>query len=363
MKKAITLITGILLAGAANAQTSVTLYGLVDAGFLFQNRNGGSGAIATTTHPLYLFNSGGDATSAIGLRGIEDLGGGYNVGFQLEGQFQIGSGALTVPGTLFNEYSNVFLGTPYGRMTVGKQIDPAYIALAQVDPRGLSNAFSAAGWWNFLQGNSANPSGTVYEQNAVSYSTKAGDFLFGALYGFGNTPGSISQGQTISTGLTYDNGHAILSAAYLQKNNATGARDLRTWMLGGGYRVGSLTVKGGYTDYRLPLGNNVAPIGNTPPSHVIVAHGGLNWSISPAQTMTIAYYFSEDRLNAENGTSTYVISEDYFLSKRTKIYGFAGLMKAKKETNGLTSLMTASLTTGYPGSYTTGIGIGIQHRF
>lgn len=173
----------------------------------------------------------------------------------------------------------------------------------------------------------------------------------------------MSQGRTISTGLVYDDGTLIGSGSFLIKNDSTGTRDLRIWSVGGGFRLGDFRFRGLYTDYDLPQGNTVAVIGTSPASHVIVGGGGVNWQLTPAQMLTAAYYFAENRSDKTNATSSYVISDDYSLSKTTTVYGFAGLMASKKGATGLTNLTTAALTSGYPGANTTSIGFGIVHKF
>ncbi|WP_107314790.1 porin [Burkholderia metallica] len=361
-----TVFAVVLLAvtSIAHAQSSVTLYGRTDAGFLFQNQNGVSAAIGKTKSNLFVFNgAGGENTNIYGLLGKEELGGGFQVGFQLQGQFNIGTGALLSSGTIFSQFSNVYLKSAYGTIKVGQQIDPAYVAMAHVDPRDVSQAYSAAGWWNFLQGKSVAPSQTVFESNAISYSYSAKNLSGGVLYRFGNLPGALSQGRTISTGLVYDDGTLIASGSFLMKNDSTGTRDLRIWSVGGGVRLGDFCFRGLFTDYRLPQGNAVALIGTSPASHVIVGGGGVNWQLSPAQMLTAAYYFAENRQDTMDATGSYVISDAYSLSKATTIYGFVGLMTAKKGATGLTSLTTAALTSGYPGANTTSIGVGIVHRF
>jgi predicted porin len=364
VRKNLFAIIPMAFASAAYAQSSVTIYGILDTGLLFQSANGGPGVGGKTTKDVLVLNgAGGDAGNLFGLQGKEDLGGGLHAGFVLEGAFNIGTGALQSSNTLFANKANVYLENSYGRLTLGQQLDPAYLAMGAADPRDLRHAYSAAGWWNFLQGKYTAPSGTVYESNAASYSYKMRDLSASVLYRFGNEAGSLAQGRTISTGIVYDNGTVIGSGSFLVKNDATGARDLRVWSLGAGYRIGDFTFRGLYTDYDLPEGNAVTVIGTTPRSHVIVTGAGVNWQLSPFQTLTAAYYFSENKLDSSNATSSYVVSDDYWLSKRTKLYGYVGLMSSKRGANALTNLTTAELTSGYPGMNTTTVGLGIQHRF
>lgn len=360
-----TIVAGSLFfaCGLANAQSSVTLYGVIDAGVLYQSKDGGPKNGGHTSKSTYIFMSSGDAWNRFGMRGIEDLGGGIRAGFQLEGEFNAGNGALSPAGTIFGHYANVFVDSGYGKVTIGKQIDPAYLAFAATDPREIRNAFSGAAWWSVLNGTNPAPSSTLYENNAVSYGYKGHDVSVGVLYGFGNVAGSTAAGQTISAGLSYDNKSLILDAAYLQKNSVQGGRDLRTWSAGIGYRFGPVTLKAAYTDFYQPLGNNLAVFAPTPRSDIRVADVGVSWRVNPSNYLILAYYFAEDRLNTANATSSIVLSEDYLLSKSTKLYGFVGAMNAKAKATPMTSLMTSSLTAGVPNSTAVAVGVGIQTRF
>ncbi|WP_250502110.1 porin [Caballeronia sp. AZ7_KS35] len=364
MKKSLIAAISVIMASTACAQSSVTLYGTLDAGLLYQSKNGGPGGGGKSDHSLVMFNgSGNQSANFFGLLGTEDLGGGWKAGFNLQGQFDIGSGALQSSSSLFSQKANIFLENPYGRLTLGKQIDPAYVALVRVDPLEYSQSFSAAGPWYLLEGKNAVPAQTVWESNSASYSYKGHDFSASALYRFGNAPGSLSQGRAISTGVSYDNGTVLGAASFLTQNDSTGRRDLRIWALGAGYRIGDFIIRGVYEDFDLPQGNSDVVIGATPRSHVIMTGGGVTWKITPANSLTAAYYFSENRMDTTNATSSYVLNDDYWLSRRTKLYAFVGLMASKKGANGLTNVITAAHTSGYPGANTNVVGLGIQHKF
>ncbi len=354
----------LVLATGVHAQSSVTLYGTLDAGLLYQSKNGGPGGGGKSHDSLFMFNGAGNqSANYFGMLGTEDLGGGWRAGFNLQGQFDIGNGALQSSGSLFSQKANLFIENPFGRLTLGKQIDPAYVALVKVDPLEYSQSFSAAGPWYLLEGKNTVPAQTVWESNSASYSYRGHGVSVGALYRFGNTPGSLSQGRAISTGVSYDNGTLLGAASFLVQNDSTGKRDLRIWALGAGYRIGDFTIRGVYEDFDLPQGNADVVIGVTPRSHVIMLGGGVTWKMTPAQSLTAAYYFTEDRMNTTNATSSYVINDDYWLTKRTKLYGFIGLMASKKGANGLTNIITAAHTSGYPGENTNVVGLGVQHKF
>ena len=112
-----------LVAAGAHAQSSVTLYGIADAGIAYvhnaQNANGSNAS------SLVKFSSGNLSGSRWGLRGIEDLGSGLSALFQLENGFNIGTGALGQGGREFGRKAVVGLGSStYGTVTLGRQYDP-----------------------------------------------------------------------------------------------------------------------------------------------------------------------------------------------------------------------------------------------
>src|SRR5471032_595894 len=98
-----------VLAGAAQAQTSVTVYGEVDTGVLYQNISAASyNAAAKNTGSFLGLKDGGIYTSFLGFKGTEDLGDGWKANFKLQGAFQSPSGKFGLSGTagqaeLFNQ--------------------------------------------------------------------------------------------------------------------------------------------------------------------------------------------------------------------------------------------------------------------
>jgi predicted porin len=106
MKK--TLIAGTALAslaGVAQAQSSVTLYGLIDAGLTYTNSQiTGTGAGG---HSNWQMTSGGVQYSRWGLRGAEDLGGGLQAIFTLENGFNLNNGQLSSANRIFNRLAYV----------------------------------------------------------------------------------------------------------------------------------------------------------------------------------------------------------------------------------------------------------------
>lgn len=107
----------VLLPASANAQSSVTLQGVIDGGVTYVNNQHGGSAM--------LFDSGISAPNLLTFKGAEDLGGGNTAVFDLTSQFDLGSGA-TIPGAgrIFNRTAYVGLSNErLGTLTLGNQYD------------------------------------------------------------------------------------------------------------------------------------------------------------------------------------------------------------------------------------------------
>lgn len=115
------LLAAALLAagtGMAHAQSSVSIYGLIDLGLTYYSnaaKTGGGGA------SLLRMDSGIAQGSRIGFKGTEDLGGGLNAFFTLETGFGADDGSLGQGGLLFGRQSFVGLGSKdWGALSVGR---------------------------------------------------------------------------------------------------------------------------------------------------------------------------------------------------------------------------------------------------
>src|SRR6202012_2683688 len=116
MKKSAWLLAGFgMLAGSAQAQSSVTIYGIIDAGVTHLSNSNGK--------PVYALTSGVMSGSRWGFLGSEDLGGGYKAIFRLENGFNVNNGTAAQGGLEFGRQAYVGLGTPYGTVTFGRQYD------------------------------------------------------------------------------------------------------------------------------------------------------------------------------------------------------------------------------------------------
>src|ERR1700739_2517468 len=116
MKKSLVALAALgAFACGAHAQSSVTLYGIVDEGFNINTNAGGK--------HLYNLSSGVLQGSRWGLRGTEDLGGGLSAIFVLENGFDVNTGKLGQGGLMFGRQAYVGLSSRYGTVTLGRQYD------------------------------------------------------------------------------------------------------------------------------------------------------------------------------------------------------------------------------------------------
>jgi len=150
MKKSLLAIAAMTaFAGAAQAQSSVTVYGIMDVGYINQ-KSDGSGAAANTAARNSMIGTSAEQTSRLGFRGTEDLGGGKSAFFTIET-------GLTPTSTNFSNINNrqSFVGVSskgLGQASIGTQYTPVFNQLAATDVGQTNNM----------------PGSAIYPQNAVS---------------------------------------------------------------------------------------------------------------------------------------------------------------------------------------------------
>ena len=185
MKKNIPLAAALLAFGAttAHAQSSVTLYGVIDEGFNAISNSGG--------HRLYNMTSA--VVSGWGVTGAEDLGGGYKAIFKLESGFELNNGTLGQGGLMFGRTAYVGMSSPYGTAMLGRQYDLVedYVApFAALSVFGVYTMGHPGGVDDINHTNRIN--------NVLRYETPdLRGFRFGAMYSLGGVAGSFSQNSVI----------------------------------------------------------------------------------------------------------------------------------------------------------------------
>lgn len=181
LAQAAVLAVACLGAGSALAQSSVTLYGTADISVDNVHKTAGVRfvpALSATqgrSSTVSRVSPSGSSQTSIGLKGSEDMGGGYKASFVLEGQLSHDTGGLNQDGRLFGRQSYVGLTTPLGEVRLGRQYAPIFYSAAVITGERLSatDLYTEAGSTNNLQ---------VRQDNQISYWTAVGAFTGAVAY-------------------------------------------------------------------------------------------------------------------------------------------------------------------------------------
>ncbi|MBV8635306.1 MAG: porin [Burkholderiaceae bacterium] len=354
--------------GSAHAQSSVTLYGIVDAGIMTQNNSGTPSAGRTTS-----FVDAQILPSVYGMKGTEDLGDGLKAGFNLEGGFNVGNGTHNSPGVyqtqIFGREAKVTLGGEWGTVGAGLQVDPGIIASIATEPRGLTDSFSMLEYWilatvgNNTAGGGALQGG-IFDQNSVTYTYTKNGLYVGLEYGFGGVAGNNSANRTESIGVSYSLAGFVASGSYAKANNANpadGGTSSQIDVFGLGYDFGNVALRGQYGEFKSNyVGGNAA-------SDVKSWGVGVDWKTSIGNKINLSYYDAKDDGIIGGGKTTEIALLDVLaLSKRTQLYGQFAIVKADANA-GISSFIggvgayTAAVNSA--GNTTNYFGFGLQHEF
>lgn len=315
LKAAVLLST--ICSGGAFAQSSVTLYGVVDTSVLYQNH------ADHNNNTVLQMTDGAINASRYGLKGNEDLGGGLSAIFNLEGGFQPQSGALDSTNTIFNRHAYVGLRGSWGTLTLGRQDTLFFEQLGNYDPLTVGNYYNNS--WFFYQSAPRYSSMTKYEGTF-------GGLSVGASYALGGQAGSISAGSQAAVSLGYTTGTFSATGLYSQTHGVSGGvQDVAA--LGASYAFGPATIYAGFTHNTdssgmTEAGLTVQPVTNGRSSvrrKDIGGFTGATWQFTPAFSLTGAYYY--DAMRDAYGTpgldghrQSVAAFAQYNLSKSTWVY-------------------------------------------
>jgi predicted porin len=371
MKKAL-IAAALMSAGVvAQAQTSVTLFGRLDAGVEYMN--GLPNAAGTGSTSRWRGESGNWGTSLWGLKGSEDLGGGTHAIFHLEGSFNTMSGAGPGAGELWNRYAQVgATNDRFGTLLLGRALTLDGDDLWAYDPFGQSSWSSAS----LVRGRNWQAS-----SNNIAYdSPTIGGFALRSQYSLGNQT-SFNKGATGNGGplnnagrsaaleIKYTNSFVQLRALYDELRNVDGQLgdstngvwgSSREYMAGGNFFVGPVTLNVMYDALR-SSGVNGAAFGI--PTTATQIYGGATWHATPAAALIAAVY----HVNANNGAGNatmYTVGGSYSLSKRTLLdLQIATVRNSSHADFSLEANLPGAADNPLPGHSQTGAYAGIQHVF
>jgi len=350
MKKTLVALAAVATVGAAFAQSSVTLYGRIDASLSSVKTENNGFVAGATSDPGIQVRSGGHTGSRWGLKGSEDLGGGLKAIFTLEQGFAIDTGAASNAANQFHRAAHVGLSGGFGTLTVGRQYDIVDNLYATHDAMGYSG-YSAMGY-AFNVGCAAAGIGSGgtgdcigRQNNSVMYSTPdMSGFNVSAMWapGENRVPGGASAGNMYGLMATYAKGPIGFAAGWQSNKAIGGTPNTTNYLISGSYDLAVAKLfaqieggKNGTTTGR----DNGFQIGATVPvgvSSLSVSYARENQNIGGARV---------------SQSTAFSAMGQYPLSKRTYVY--AAYLR------GDTNPTAAALPTQKTQTY----GVGMVHNF
>jgi predicted porin len=396
MKKSLIALAALAAAGVASAQSSVTIWGIVDAGISHYSNKGSGGFSKSRT----AMTNGNNASSQLGFRGTEDLGGGLAANFWLEaslsnddgraGQGINWPGGGRVGGTtssngatdFFNRQSWVGLSGGFGAIRLGRDYTPTFLVDSVFDPFGTvgvgTNLLTKAG-------GVFNTDIYVRSSNAISYflPPNLGGFYGQLMYGLGESDkasgaGSVSTGNFIGGRIGWSNGPLNVMAAYSEADisdqdgtvvahaSPTFAAlsgfnaKVKTANIGASYDFGVAKLMGEYGQnklsttnlFTLPTKNNGWMLGVTAP---------LGAGVLKASYSAVKYDGSMSPLTTSDAKSSqWALGYVYNLSKRTALYATVARIS---NDNGAPSVVGGPAFSNTVGDTSTGYDFGLRHSF
>lgn len=347
MKKSLVALAVLSTMGAgAFAQSSVTLFGVADVNARYSNNS-------STT--LYTLSTDGIASSRLGVRGIEDLGGGMRAGFWFEGAMTPDNG--TAAGQTWRRRSTVSLLGGFGEVRVGRDYTPTFWNLTVFDPFGTNGvgAYSNIHASNGAAGQTANlisNLGTlVRADNSIGYFLPGN---LGGIYGqamvAANEASPVNGNKYVGARVGYQAGPLNVAASFGQTYVTAVAGDdtVANVNVAGSYKLGDLTGMAQYGRFTLA---------STTFTNYLI---GGTFAMGPT-TFKVAYSSFANSATVADAKQI-AAGVQYDLSRRTALYS-----NVSRISNDGTATAGANFGTGslvaVRGKDHTGFEVGVRHSF
>jgi predicted porin len=420
-----TLLAALLAActcGSAMAQNNIQIYGIADAGIMWQR--GG---------PTRIISGGADG-SRLGFKGNEELGHGYKAIFNLEARVELDTGtqwptlindnqgfylthgmqalppavlqavrtATQPPGApsvnpekaLFDRTSMVGMVTPYGAFLLGRLYTPGYEVFAAAD---AFETGTGGTWGSILYGTAGYTAipADIRSSRALEYRIAHPSGFGGALMLAGKGSGYLNRYDKFwSVAVTYKNHGWDVGIGHNHGYDQQEAPSLRTTTAGGSYTWGDYKFFAGVhyerntssvlmQDYILGWDTQIArlltPLGpataaalrnvfitnifNNTQQDSLSVQAGLHYRYGPGRIMASVAH-QNDRTSSDSDASLFALGYDYLLSKRTDVYAVASFIRNNNDAQ------FSPAIAGSPGGFTKTPGgdgrafqLGVRHRF
>ena len=340
MKRQLLALAALTVAAGASAQSNVTLFGIADASVAH---------ISTSDKNVTGLANGGNSSSRLGFRGVEDLGNGLKVGFWLEGGVNVDDGGT---GFKFDRRSTISLSGNFGEVRLGRDKTPAYQVLENFHPFGDSG-MGAINAHSLISSGAGTAEGTNAKRfsNAVSYLLPKMGGMYGQLsHSFGEQAGDNNLQSNTGLNLGYKSGGLNVAMGYNLARGGTSVAHVnyKAFNLGASYEVAGFT----------PMVLMGSERGND--KRVDMYSVGLKAKLGNGE-LRAAYTLFKDKKQDEADSKRLALGYGYKLSKRTEIYTTVARMSNDDKT--ARKLGSSLSPTPNVGKSLTGYEIGLRHSF
>ena len=303
-----------LVGGAAQAQSGIKIYGVVDAGLVVEH---GGPAGSTTA-----ITSGVASGSRLGFKGTEDLGNGLSAGFVVEGGVSIDTGISGQGGLTFGRQTYVSLSSPLGTLSAGRQYSPYFKALLNIaDPFGDGLAGQAA---NLMSANRRMDNSVVYA------SPKLAGWSADLAYSAGEVAGDSTRKRALSGAVNYSNGPLAMAVTHYRREDPLSSLHARNSLLAARYTLGAYQLHAAYAANRgmgTVGGGGLAVMGGGPMGGLVGLPGAASRDVLLGLCATFGQHRIAasvvqhlDRSPSDKDARQFGAAYLYALSKRTDLY-------------------------------------------
>jgi predicted porin len=345
--------------GVASAQSSVTLFGIVDLNVRYVNND-------DTTYSL---GQDGMASSRLGFRGVEDLGGGLKASFWLEaalgpdtgtGSASFGNGSQDTNALVFQRRSTVSLSNRFGELRLGRDYTPQFWNWTVFDPFGTNGVGSALNL-SLEAGNFAGSGGSygtlVRANNSVQYILPNGVFGPGLYGNFMVAAGEAACGNMMWGGRRGDAAGPFNVAAAYSDTDVTETVSGTNWNIAGSWDFKIFKISAFYSQIEVSGSLAGVDIGD---------RGQDNWYIGASMPLGQANFkvswgqADGTGLSSQRGAKQWALGADYNLSKRTAIYATVSSINNDSASAFRVTAQSSALSAG---TSSTGGEVGVRHSF
>ena len=332
MKKSLIALAVMAASGAAMAQSSVTLWGIVDLSYRSVSQNG-------TT--LATMAQDGIASSRLGFRGTEDLGGGMKASFWLEGALQPDVG--TSAALQFQRRSTMSLEGGFGELRLGRDYTPSFWNHTVYDPFGTNGVGSSLNTFTAL---GSGASTLVRANNSIGYFTPTmGGLQAQVMMSVKESKDANTANEYTGIRVTYNAGPLSAAVATASEGSTSAAASYKRTNVGVAYNMGVARPMFQYT---------TAKFGANKVNHYLVG------AVVPMGATNIKASYVRSNYTGANDANQLAIGADYNLSKRTAVYAtYARISNDGAATYSVPGGVGAAAA----GGSSRGFEVGMRHSF